>query len=226
MTKRRRKAEGAPVLLGPFAAGVVTRTSFVGNAQAFVRSGLGAYSTIRNAAGSAASGKPETPERWVAWMAFLGVIDDQKALAFASGCGEYSVPAIWPWEFSLDAGPIEGRLHGLLAAYERHMSEEFKGRAPEAKLRTAAVTKDWKKIRAEQAEQERAAEEERLKALGEQRKKQDEIFRIRTFEDQGVEAPELKPGQIGMTLTLMLTLGWEIIGLPDGRRVMARKVSA
>lgn len=68
--------------------------------------------------------------------------------------------------------------------------------------------RDCRNITAQEADE--SEREEQMRRLGEERRVTDERFRLQSFHDAGVEPLALMPGQIGMSLPLMLSLGWSI----------------
>ena len=101
-------------------------------------SGQTEFPVIRNRKGSLRDEKPETPEQWVAWMAFLKKIGVK--YAFLKSEGVATVPADWPWEFSMDADPIRARIPAMLDVYEEMCRKSFPRKADNAE-RARAVEK-------------------------------------------------------------------------------------
>ena len=101
-------------------------------------SGHTEFPVIRSRKGSLRDEKPETPEQWVAWMAFFKKIGVK--YAFLKSEGVATVPAEWPWEFSMDADPIRARIPAMLDVYEEMCRKSFPRKADNAE-RARAVEK-------------------------------------------------------------------------------------
>lgn len=204
----------------PHSAGKVTAANYDALAKAWVaKHKPRADETVCRSWRGADDRHPETPERWCAWLAFLRQIG--VVVEMAVDRGVLMVPARWPWDFSADAGPIEGRLSGLLRAYaaERHAGGRSAA-APETPTRRLPQA-DLDAIKAQRRtrdETERRAAEERAKVLGEERRAFDDRCRRESFESRGIVPPD----GVDTGFDLLIRLGWTTGPGPDGTTVMVR----
>ena len=112
----------------PYLPGSVDAGNWLERAVDFMNvSGRDEFPVIRNRKGALRDEKPETPDQWVAWMAFFKKVGVRAK--FLKSEGVATVPAEWPWEFSMDADPIRARLPGLLDAYEAFCRKTFPRKA-------------------------------------------------------------------------------------------------
>lgn len=222
MTKRKDAMLSEADRRAPFALGAVTSENYQQRCAEFIkRSAEPAKGRmIYNADGAKAKEQDETPERWVAWIAYLYQLGQPPGTAYAMKHGFACVPAKYPWDFSVDAAPIEGRLSDLLRGYKT---------IPQKRSRPLfdhnERTKDsevMRRHREHQAENRRVEDQERLAAAaerGEWLRQKDEEKRLLSFIEAGIEPPEVPEGGIGMSYGMMLHLGWTVVQ-DCGRNVM------
>ena len=142
MRPRKPESSGRPDVAAKgqaYLPGSVDGGNWVQRAIDFMNvSGQTEFPVIRNRKGSLRDERPETPEQWVAWMAFFKKIGVK--YAFLKSEGVATVPAEWPWEFSMDADPIRARIPAMLDVYEEMCRKSFPRKADNAE-RARAVEK-------------------------------------------------------------------------------------
>lgn len=222
MAARRKQEAPGPAI--PHPAGKVTAANYDALAKAWAATHKPKVSeAICRSWRGARGADRETPERWCAWLTFLRQIGVAADMAVERGV--LMVPAPWPWDFSVDAGPIEGYLSALLKAYvsereksrgDRPVSEDGRQQPRQADLEAIRESRRA----ADQAE--RIAAEARAKVLGDERRVFDQIWRRQSFKDRGIEPPLNNNGEVEMSFEMMIKLGWTIGASPGGTTVMMR----